>query len=69
MPAKAISHCQGKGSTSHNNREFIFKNVDPERTEDNITYVKQPLSEAYQECFGEALQADWHKRRFGGGVC
>lgn len=55
MPAKTISHCQGKGSIPHNNREFTFKNVDPERTSDNIIYIQQPLDEAYEECFGEAL--------------
>jgi hypothetical protein len=56
MSAKTISHCQGKGSITHNNREFVFKNVDPSRTAENITYAKQPLDEAYRECFGEALQ-------------
>jgi len=56
MSAKTMSHCQGKGSISHNNRDFIFQNVDPDRTKDNITYVKQPLAEAYQECFGEAVR-------------
>ena len=55
MP-KRISHCQGKGSLTHNNREFHFKNVDPERTPDNITYVKQSLGEAYEYCFGEAVR-------------
>jgi hypothetical protein len=56
MSAKTVSHCQGKGSITHNNREFVFKNVDPSRTAENITYAKQPLAEAYRECFGEALQ-------------
>ena len=54
--AKRISHCQGKGSLTHNNREFYFKNVDSERTPDNITYVKQSLGEAYEHCFGEAVR-------------
>ena len=53
--SKRISHCQGKGSLTHNNREFHFKNVDPERTQYNITYVKQSLGEAYENCFGEAV--------------
>lgn len=56
MPTKSISHCQGKGSISHNNRDFSFKNVDPSRTKDNITYVQQPILEAYRECFGKALE-------------
>jgi len=30
--------------------------VDGSRTDDNITFVKQPISEAYEECFGDAVQ-------------
>jgi len=50
--SKVISHVQGKGSLTHNNREFQYKNVDPERTKDNIVYLKQPLKDAYDEIFG-----------------
>ena len=53
--AKSISHVQGKGVLNHNNREFTYSNVDPERTKDNITYVNQSLDEAYTECFGQAV--------------
>ena len=56
MPTKTISHCQGKGSLTHNNRDFIFKNVDPSRTENNIIYEKQSLNEAYKTCFGDAVE-------------
>lgn len=56
MPAKSISHCQGKGSLSHNNRTFSSKNVDSSRTADNITFIKQPIAEAYEKCFGAAVQ-------------
>jgi hypothetical protein len=57
MPgAKSISHCQGKGSLSHNNRDFKTKNVDSSRTDDNITFIKQTIAEAYEECFGTAVQ-------------
>lgn len=57
MPgAKSISHCQGKGSLSHNNRNFKAKNVDSSRSDDNITFIKQPITEAYEECFHAALQ-------------
>ena len=56
MPTKSMSHCQGKGSLSHNNREFIYQNVDPSRTKDNITYISESLAEAYQKCFGEATK-------------
>ena len=53
---KTISHCQGKGSIAHNNRLFKCKNVDPERTKDNITFVKQSVGDAYEHCFGEAVK-------------
>ena len=56
MAGKAISHVQGKGSLAHNNREFNFKNVDPDRTENNVVYKSQSIDEAYRECFGEAQE-------------
>ncbi|MCL2426499.1 MAG: plasmid recombination protein [Oscillospiraceae bacterium] len=56
MSAKSISFCQGKGSLTHNNRKFLYGNVDAQRTKDNITYVCQPIGEAYEQCFDESLQ-------------
>lgn len=53
---KSISHCQGKGSLSHNNRIFKPKNVDGSRTPDNITFVKEPISAAYEKLFGAAVE-------------
>ena len=41
MSEKRISHCQGKGSLTHNNRKFNAKNVDDTRTKDNIVFVQQ----------------------------
>lgn len=54
MAEKRISFGQGKGSLTHNNRTFIAENVDRERIQDNITFIKQPIQEAYQKLFGEA---------------
>ena len=54
--AKTISFCQGKGSLAHNNREFTPKNVDTTKTKDNITFVKIPIAEAYDNCFAEAVE-------------
>lgn len=54
--AKAISHCRGKGSLRHNNRVFFSPNVDQSRTPNNITYVTEPLKDAYKACFGEAVE-------------
>ena len=54
--AKTISFCQGGGSLNHNNREFITMNVDEDRVEWDETYVKESLEDAYEKCFGEAIQ-------------
>ena len=56
ISAKTISHVQGKGSLTHNNRDFHYKNVDPERTKDNTAYARQTLPDAYAECFGDSLE-------------
>lgn len=53
---KSISHCQGKGSLSHNNRIFKPKNVDGSRTSDNITFVKEDISATYEKLFGAAVE-------------
>lgn len=56
MSEKRISHCQGKGSLTHNNRKFNTKNVDDTRTKDNIVFVQQPIEEAYEHLFGAAVE-------------
>lgn len=56
MKPKTLSHCQGKGSLTHNNRAFKPKNVDSSRTNQNITFVKIPIAEAYDKCFAEAVE-------------
>ena len=56
MSEKRISHCQGKGSLTHNNRKFNAKNVDDTRTKDNIVFVQQPIEEAYEHLFGTAVE-------------
>ena len=55
MANRRISHARGRGSLNHNNRNHIYKNIDPSRTRDNIYYAKESLDEAYRKCFGEAL--------------
>ena len=52
---KTISFVKGKGSISHNNRDFIAENVDRNRTAWNVEYIKQPIREAYNQLFGEAI--------------
>ena len=56
MSTKSISMCEGKGSLSHNNREFTAKNIDPLRTPDNIVFVQQDLGETYHQLFDEAVE-------------
>ena len=56
MAAKAISFPKGKGHLTHNNREFICNNVVPERTAWNRIYIQEPLKDAYEKCFGQALR-------------
>lgn len=56
MSTKTISMCQGKGSLSHNNRNFTAKNIDSSRTADNIVFVCQDLGETYDQLFGEAIE-------------
>ena len=54
--AKTISHCQGKGSLTHNKRTFSAANVDVSRTKDNVIFVDQPIDQAYNEIFGAAVE-------------
>ena len=56
MSVKSISMCEGKGSLSHNNREFTAKNIDSSRTPNNIVFVQQELGEAYHQLFDEAVE-------------
>ncbi len=56
MAAKTISFPKGRGHLTHNNRDFICNNVVPERTSWNRTYIQEPLRDAYEKCFGQALR-------------
>lgn len=51
----SISFRIDEGVVEHNNREFIAKNVDGERIQDNITYCRQDIKDKYNELFGQAL--------------
>ena len=56
MKEKRVSFGQGKGSITHNNRKFIADNIDVFRTHENITFVCQPISEAYEQLFAESTK-------------
>lgn len=53
---KTISFVKGKGSISHNNREFVADNVDWNRMDWNVYYIQQPLREAYDQIFGQTIE-------------
>lgn len=53
---RSISGMVGKGSLSHNNRDFFAENVDQSRSGGNITYCHVSLRKTYEELFGEALE-------------
>ena len=59
---KTISFVKGKGSLSHNNRDFITQNVDRERMAWNEYYIQQLLKEAYEQIFGPAV-AEYNARQ------
>ena len=54
---RTISMMVGKGSLNHNNRTFIAKNVDRERSESNKVYVKENIKKVYHTFFDKALEA------------
>ena len=56
MAVKTISFPKGKGHLTHNNRDFICNNVVPERTAWNRIYIQEPLKDAYEKCFGQAIR-------------
>ena len=62
MDAYSISFTLGKASNPHganlrhNNRTFLAPNIDPSRTEQNVTYVRQDVREAYHQLFDQAVQ-------------
>lgn len=50
------SLAQGHGYIRHNNREFFSPNVDKSHTHENVYFKQQDILDAYEECFGKAIQ-------------
>ena len=46
----------GKGSVNHNSRVFKAKNVDGDRTENNIDYCNENIKDVYKKLFDDALE-------------
>lgn len=52
---RTISAMRGKGSLSHNRRDFIAENVDSSRTPLNVEYCNEDIRTVYRELFDNAL--------------
>ena len=52
---RTISAMRGKGSLTHNSRQFIAENVDSSRTPLNIEYCNEDIQTVYHELFDDAL--------------
>ena len=52
---RTISAMRGKGSLTHNRRDFIAENVDSSRTPLNIEYHNEDIRTVYHELFDDAL--------------
>lgn len=52
---RTISAMRGKGSLSHNSRQFIAENVDSSRTPLNVEYCNENIRAVYHELFDNAL--------------
>ena len=52
---RTISAMRGKGSLSHNRRDFIAENVDSCRTPLNVEYCNEDIRAVYHELFDDAL--------------
>ena len=52
---RTISAMRGKGSLSHNHRDFIAENVDSSRTSLNVEYRNEDIRTVYHELFDDAL--------------
>ena len=52
---RTISAMRGKGSLTHNRRDFIAENVDSSRTSLNVEYRNEDIRTVYHELFDDAL--------------
>ena len=52
---RTISAMRGKGSLTHNRRDFIAENVDSCRTPLNVEYCNEDIRAVYHELFDDAL--------------
>ncbi len=53
---RTISGMMGKGSVNHNTRAFSAKNVDRERSRNNVEFCHADVKKVYHELFDDALE-------------
>ena len=53
---RTISGMMGKGSVNHNTRAFSTKNVDRERSVNNVKFCHKSIKKVYHELFDEAQE-------------
>ena len=53
---RTISGMMGKGSVNHNTRAFSAKNVDRERSRNNVEFCHTDIKKVYHELFDDALE-------------
>lgn len=53
---RTISAMIGKGSVNHNTRTFTAKNVDKNRSADNVEFCQEDIKQVYHKLFDEALE-------------
>lgn len=53
---RTISAMIGKGSVNHNTRAFTAKNVDKNRSADNVEFCQEDIKQVYHKLFDEALK-------------
>ena len=62
MKSLSVSFTLGKASTpntvnlSHNNREFLAKNIDVTKIKDNIIFKRENVEDAYHKLFDDAVE-------------
>lgn len=59
----SVTFTNGKGSLTHNNREFSASNVRREFTKNNVILKKQDLNEAYEEIFNESCEINNERQK------
>lgn len=59
----SVTFTNGKGSLTHNNREFSASNVRQEFTKNNVILKRQDLNEAYEEIFNESCEINNERQK------